>query len=317
MHTEGAPKTMKKLLLGVLAAVLIGVGVYTFVSQNQPKPTDPDDIFTAYLHSTAKINPLAQAQTISGTGARFTSSGFTDANKKEVRITTAMKCTGTVDDHNTTLEATLVNKNADYFVRIDKFSGSLVNTEGRTFDLARVFSHVAGKWYIMNEDYTPAQSQLDSGVFVYSSAIIAPGHDTNKLVDSLRENNALTYTNFKETDDGYAFDVTATRTHYRRVLQEVFPDLEAIDLVLDEVFIDSDTKTSTITTDKSGNFRSETTTVPNICGEFMHTLLGEEVQGIASSVTGEAKRVDMSEVDIIEAIDAKQFRDIQSDYILD
>lgn len=306
-------KRVHKIIV-IAALVIIAVGIGTVVYTKTR--TSNDQVFRNYLLRTAKQTTYSSSESYSGTGTTATLKGIVDISAKKLTVSGELTCTVNIESKPVVLKASFQTENADLYMKINDTSGEVKNLDsGETYNLANVYSKVRGVWYKLDPD-SAIKSQLDSGIYVSSTGIIAPSYDTDKLVNALLAKKAIVYSYESKTNDGYVFRVTAHKDAYLETLKEVFPNLSNPDLVLDQVFTDGSTLNSTITVDKDGTVKSEKLTDTNPCTNLVNNLIGEQYEGLAKSLTGTSTPQPKDSISIQPIQNPKPIAELQNDMVL-
>lgn len=305
---------MKKIVLAVatlLVGLLIGGSVYAYL-EGQDKP---EDVFRSYVQKTLTLEKFAQVQTMEGTGAKYALNGHLDAKTKELRVSGSVECGGNIGSEKIDMKTTMSVDGQKSYIRIDSMQGKLVAEDGSTYDLGSVFSGTKDKWYEVSVENSNIKSQIDSGVFVSGSMLVAPGYDADKISKLLIDSGAFSYTSFKKNGDNFVYEFVSNKSAYLSILKEQFPALRNADLILDDVYTQGNTKTSTVTVDARGNLISEKMTDKNECAELIESLTGEVPTNIAKEFTGVATTVGENVVKFEKPTNPKSIQLISEDFV--
>lgn len=309
--------------LAIVAVVLLMVGGLTaFVlttgedgDKNKDKPT-AEQVFDKFLENNFSTESMALEEEYSGTGSSVKSTGSLDTKAKRLRLAASISCKATVDDKPVTLAFSLQQENANLYSRLDSAGGQVTNYEsGQAYDLKNVYSKVIGQWYKIDTN-EPVQSQLDSGVYVFSTAVYAPNYDKTKAMEVFKNKNVFEVTSSRKDGDNYIYDISVSKASYLDALKETFPNLSNPDLVLDSAFADNDTQESTLTINTDGGLVLERLSSPNLCPDMIKGYIGEQYTGVPQTLTGTSKPLPVEDFKFSPIKNSKPITDLSADMVL-
>lgn len=307
---------MKKKVVYILIAMvviiaLIATGVFAYSSTR----ISDEEIFRAYVEKGVTSTKATQLETYEGTGSKTTLKGTLDTQKKALAVTADVVCTTTSEGKEISIDMSVQQENAKGYYRVNSASGSITNSEGDPLDLPTVFSKIKGVWYSAPELDKATKAQLDSGVYLFSTSVMAPGYDSTKVVDALITKKAFTYSSIEKVDGNYVISFTAHRDKYIEVAKEMFPNLSNIDLIMDSIFEKKSSFESTITVDKNGTQIKEKLTNTNLCVDMISTFVGIEAKDLAESLTGVNEAKPHGSITITPITDSKPIDQLTSDFV--
>lgn len=304
---------MKKIVIGAITlgvGLLIGGAAYAYVESRDK----PEDVFQSYIRKSLTLEKFAQIQTMEGTGAKAAVNGIINTKTKELSASGSLECSGNLGNDKINLKATMSIDGQKSYVRVDSIQGKLAAGDGETYDLGSVFGGTKDKWYEISAEDVATKSQIDSGVFVSNSMLIAPGYDSGKISKSLIDSGAFSYKAFKKDGKNYVYEFVSNKSAYLTILKEQFPNLRNADLILDGIYIQGNTMESTVTVDSKGNLINEKLTIKNECAELVEAFTGEAPINIAKESTGVANVVGEAAVKIEKPINPKSIQSISEDF---
>jgi hypothetical protein len=307
-------KVVRKRYVALVGGVLLLIGVggaFAFIAVQR---INPDKVFMEYLKNYARASNIASEEEFAGTGAKGKAMGVIDVKEKSLLINAQLECTAKISGKSVTVDASVQNENTKGYVRLNAIKGELLLEDGSSMKLSELYRPAVGKWYMIPDDDPALKAQLDSGIYVFTSAVIAPGYNIDSFVPDLIDNKALEYVFTRKTKDGdYEYQVTANKQQYEAFLQENFPNLSNRDLVLDSVFGDQKTKLTTLVTDKTGKLISEKYSDENVCKEIVEIFAGEAGEGMPNEITISSNLKALNEINIPTVRDARPLDSLMTD----
>jgi hypothetical protein len=277
-------------VIALLVAVLIVVGLYIFngfriFHHNKKSSADnsfmvspeqeaqADKVFRKYLVTLIASKSKYTAENYTPTSDNTASSVITgrtayDIAQKSVATSLSYACTAKIDTADVKLNVTVQTENADTYVRLNSISGQAA-------DLAAVNAKAKGIWYKSDQPDPAIQAQLDSGVFVFGSGVIASGYDAEKVADALIRGNAYDYTLSKHIGDAYTFTITTRKDNYIAVIKQAFPRLSSVDTIVGPLFSNNATELdSALTVKEDGTIVNELGLRSDACPDQAKLYLG-------------------------------------------
>jgi hypothetical protein len=279
---------MRNGVIALLMAVLILVGLFIFdgfhIFQSKgpadsasgvtaEQKAQADKVFRKYLvklisskskFSTENYTPSSNTSS----SAVITGKTAYDTEQKSVMTSLSYACTATVDSADIKLSVTVQTQNADTYVRLNSVSG-------QPAELAAKNAKAKGLWYKTDQPNAVIQAQLDSGVFVFGSSVVAPGSDVEKVADILIHSNAYGYELDKHIRDTYTFSIATRKGNYAAALKQAFPGLTSVDSIVSNLFTGSETELdSTLTVREDGTAINELGLRSDACPEQAKLYLG-------------------------------------------
>lgn len=305
---------MKKIIIAasiLSVGLLVSAGAYAYV-ENQNKP---DKVFQTYLQKSLSTEKLSVVQNMEGTGAKLVLNGQINAKNKTYTASGDLECSGKIGEHAIVVKATVSLDKAASHVRINELTGKVADPDMGDVDLGTVYAGAKGKWYEASKEDPAVKAQIDSGVFVSNSILIAPGYDAEKISKKLIDSGAFSYKSYKKVGNNFVYEFTSNKALYLNVLKEEFPNLRNPDLILDSVFADKGVLDSTVTVNEDGKLISEKLTSTNECATLIEGFTGETPTNIATDFAGTSTVVDEAAVKIDRAINPKPIDQIGEDLV--
>ncbi len=308
---------MKKRVAYITIGILILLAIFAAggYAYTNIRVTD-EKVFRSYVEKGVTAKQLTQTETYEGTGSKTALKGLLDSQKKTTNISADIVCTATVEGKEVNLDASIQQENDKVYYRVNSISGEVDNSDGNTLNLTSVFSKVKGVWYVSPDSDKAVKAQLDSGVFIFNSVLVAPSYDTNKVVDALINKKAFTYSHIEKVDDNYVISFSVHRDKYIEVVKEMFPNLSNVDLIMDSIFEDKSSIESTITVKKDGTHIKEELTNKNLCVDLITTFVGLEPKGLAENLTGVNESKPAGSITITPVTNSKPLDQLSSDFVL-
>lgn len=304
-------KKVTVVIGAVLLALLIGAGVFIFINSR----VSSDQVFRNYIEMSSKSKTLDSVETDKGTGTTAEIKGSLNTDAKKMLITGELTCTGQLQKKEVSLKANMQVENEKSYLKLNSITGQIVQDDGTVLDLNSVYTKVKDNWYLITDTDPQAKAQIDSGVYVFNSAVVAPSYDNDKLVNALINNKAFVYTSVVRTGKNYEIKLVANKSAYLETLKEVFPNLDKPDLILDNLFEDKSTLESTLLVSKNGDLIKEQLTNTNVCPEIMSTFVGEGTEGLAKDLSGVNTPKAKGSITITPITSSKPIEDMVNDLV--
>ena len=301
MQTKAVRKTQHKnrMRWGVvtfLVAALIGIGLFVvgpsvFGGNDEVSSDDghghggheataeekvqADKVFKKYLVRLAASKTKYSAENYtpssdSPSAAVITGREAYDLGQKTVATSLSYACTATVQNTDISLNVSVQTDNTDTYVRLNNISGQAAG-------LVATNAKAKGIWYKTSQPNIATQAQLDSGIFVFSSGVLAPDYDAKKVADVLVGNNVYGYVLDRHVGGAYTFDITTRKDKYAVALKQAFPNLTSSEAILDALFANNATELeSSLTIHEDGTVVNELGLRSDACPEQAKLYLGPE-----------------------------------------
>lgn len=309
------------LIIFVVIGLIVGAGWYVMQSKKKPLATtkaavSPEQAFKNYLTTQSKLTKTAFSETFSGTGTNVKSKASIDVSGKKFNVTADLDCSAQIDNKPISVKMNVQYENTIIYIRFNEVNGDVTNYQtGQVRKLDTVFSKAKGVWYKLPDDQAQ-KSQLDSGIFVFGSAIIAPGTDTSNLADTLLTKGVFKITSNSKDGDNQILNITSSKSAYLDVLKSVFPKLTSPDIIISNMFKDATSRDSTITINNNGKLVQEKSTQNNVCFDAVNGYIGNQFTGLTKDVSVTSTPISYDEVKIIPITDSKPVANFARDLVL-
>lgn len=288
----------KKTIAVIIVFAVVAAGTFFLLTKSS---TSPDAVFKKHLQKFAASQAYAYEETDSGAGTKIAVKGKIDLPQKNLIQLAAVSCTTQASSGDISVDISLQQEAATSYFRIDTASGSATDARGKSVELGTALSKNIGQWYKFdsNSGDVAIKAQLDSGVLVSSDGIMAPGSNSNKVVQSLLDNKVFTIKSSTKNGDTYSLQIDVSRSAYAQALKDALPNLSDQDLVLNSIFEGKDSISITLALSKDGTLISEKLDLANPCPSLLSVLAGtsasdlpEWISGIATPKTPELINID-------------------------
>jgi hypothetical protein len=321
------------VLIGLFIALIAAGGVYGYMHKkahaNQPdqqlvatsestpiSQEEIDRVFRNYLVKTMRQKTLASEDNYNDSGIKIHSMLAYDGVGKHVRGTATVDCTLTVNGQTVALNSSVQIEDAASYLRLNDISGQLEKTSGGSIYLSDAFAKAKGVWYKAPAD-AAMQAQLDSGVFVFNSGLVAPGRNAEDAVQFLINERAFGDYTANKIGNQYTYFISTYRQNYSGALKGAFPDLATPDDVVDTLFSDaSDSKSSTLTLLQDGTVVKERTDENNMCRDMVRIYLGIDTTDLAPIVNGTSVPIAADKVKLTPVTYSRPLTEINKDVVL-
>jgi len=279
-------------------------------------PEQADAIFRRYLVKSASSNGYFTNEELSGSGAKLTGTASFDASKKQILREEELHCSAKIDNSEVSLDVSLQVQNATTYYRLNEMDGIVTGADGQTRNFHDVYANIKGVWYKDPQPDMVAQDQIDNGVFVFNSEVVAPGYDAQQIANFFINNRAYTYTQVKKQDGNYVYSFRAIQTNFsENMLKQLFPGLKAPNDILGQIFSEKSTLDSTLTIAEDGTLVKEESTGKNYCKDVLAIFTGVSQENLPSPnvLTGSATPVQAKDIQITPITNARSAEDMAKD----
>lgn len=295
------------VIITVLVLLALAIGIY--IDRN-PKP---EDVLRKYLKDTAQSSQYSGTENYSGTGSELKLKGTINLTNKKLIAFADGTCESKADTGKITINSSIQIENSSTFLRINNASGSIDAGEGQKINLKTLYSKIKGRWYKLDDEDKAIKMQLDSGVIVSSTGIMAPAYDTERIVNTLINDRVIQIESSSKENGNYLISVKVTRSTLEGAIKKLFPNLSNVDLILDGIFDDQQDDRSTITLSKNGKFLGERKDTTNECVKLIKEFTGSDPTDLSKRISGNSTQ---KKIDAIKPIrGAKPFSQFSKDFV--
>lgn len=295
--------TTSVLMLGVLLAA----AAFSYF-QLRPKP---DEVFYNYVKKGLQSESLYQKQTSTGTGIKEQYEGYVKLPSKDLRLQSKVTCSSDASGQDIEISATFQQQNEKSYIRLDKISGSYTDEEGSVFELPKLWAPVLGQWYEVADPEESITEQLDNKVMAFNSYIMAPSSNVDAIAKEIVDSNVFSYKSYRVKDGNYVYQFVADKNAYTALFKNKFPEVDNLDVIMENIFGDKATLESQVTVDKKGNFIEENLPAETLCSTVFSVYVTEEAGDFVSELPATAKSDTGIQIDKI--VNAKPFDTLYDD----
>lgn len=294
-----------------IATLLLLVAIVGFMAWFFNFRETPESVLEKYLIKTAQLNEFSSVDTTSGTGSSSTLKGKLNIKDKNLIIAGDYQCSSKSDFGEVKINASIQQEGAFALFKINSIEGNILDENGQESDLREEFANATGNWYKFEDEDKATRALLDKKVFLLSSLVMAPENDAQNIANVLLGQKAIILESGKKVGDDYVLNIKINKSAYEDAVNELFPDLDSKDLIIDTIFSDDSEISTEITVSPDGTYKSERSEVENECYFLMQSFIGVEPLDLAKRIKVESKA---QNVDGLEPIkDYKSFTDFIND----
>lgn len=299
----------KIIIIFILSILLIAGSCAWYLAVRET----PESVLKKYLVKTAKLNEFSSVDTTSGTGSSSVLKGKLNLKDKNLILSGESKCSSKSDLGEVKIDADIQQEGAISFFRIKSVEGMIIDENGQNMDLRSEYQSIIGNWYKFEEEDKAIKALLDKDIFLLTSMVIAPGYDAEKIANVLLAKKAIVIESGEKVGDNYVLNIKINKSSYESAINELFPDLDNKDLIIDAIFYDESELGSSLTVKPDGTYISELSETDNDCYLIMQDFIGIEPLDLSKKIKIESKTQSIDGLTPIE--NYKSFSDFITDTI--